>query len=78
MHFNSYIVSLKLSWFRNIFYSKNIIYGLLSLVLDLDSGFGFGTDYVKSILNGICNLFWKETLMTFSDTIDSIRKPPNT
>lgn len=36
MHFDSYIESLKVSWFRKKNYSQNMNYGILSILLDLD------------------------------------------
>lgn len=68
MHFDSYIESLKVSWFR-----KKKLQSKFELCNTFFSS-GFGSDYLKNISNGICNMFWKKTLMAYSDNIDNIRK----
>lgn len=77
VHLDSYIKSLKLSWFRRILQSKdNLLSTLYSVITrsTISKLLQLGSDYPKKLSNSINNLFWKETLISYSDYIDIVHK----
>lgn len=77
VHLDSYIKSLKLSWFRIILQSKdNLLSTLYSVITrsTISKLLQLGSDYPKKLSKSINNLFWKETLIAYSDYIDIVHK----
>lgn len=77
VHLDSYIKSLKLSWFRRILQSKyNLLSTLYSVITRsiVSKLLQLGSDYPKNLSNSINNLFWKETLISYNDYIEIVHK----
>lgn len=69
VHLESYIKSLKLSWFRRILQSTDDLLNTLFGVITKSTVSKFlqmGSDCLRNISKYIHNFFWKESLLAFS------------
>lgn len=80
VHLESYIKSLKLSWFRRILQSTDDLLNTRFRVITkitVSKLLQIRSDYPRDISKIIHNLFWKESLLAFSEYVKIVQKTLN-